>query len=189
MTLFEYIAVATSIILSLSVVRLLDALPYAFAAERRSWVHAGFVIVVLWAAAHYWWVSWSFAGVESWTYPKFLLFLAVPALLYSLAKTLAAPDPSVISSFSDHFQRVHRRFFLLFAAYMLALQLGSWVILDVPVFHPLRGIQLLVFLALASAAYLEKPRYHGAVLVFLLAVLLLTTVRLIAPPGPLSPPR
>lgn len=186
MTLFEYIAVANSIILSFAVVRLLDALPPAFDSTRRYWTHCAFVVVAVWMCAQYWWVSWSFASVEVWTYPKFLLYLAPPALLYSVARTLGSPDPNGIDSFRVYFQQIHQRLFTLVATYMLLIALGSCVISGISLGHPIRIGQLVTFSAYASGALVTSPRYHALLAVFSLLALTILTFRIFANPAPLA---
>lgn len=189
MTLFEYIAVANSIILSLAVVRLLDALPPAFDPARRHWTHAAFVAMAIWSCAQYWWVSWSFASVEAWTYPKFLLYLTPPALLYSIAKTLASPDPNAVASFGDHFQRIRRRFFAQLATYMIVVMLGSSIISGVPLDHPVRVAQAAALVAAASGALVSSPRYHALLAGLFLLTLTVLTFQLFAGPAPLASPQ
>ena len=175
MTLFEYIAVANSIILSFAVVRLLDALPPAFDPTRRYRVHCAFVVVAIWACAQYWWIGWALASVESWTYAKFLLYLIPPAVLYSLARALGSPDPSSVESFFDHFQQIHRRFFALLATYMLVIILVGWLIGGLPLLHPSRILDPVMVIAASSGALVTKPRYHAALAAFfLLAAVFLT---------------
>lgn len=186
MTLFEYIAVANSIILSFAVVRLLDALPPAFERARRDWTHCAFLVVAIWACAQYWWVGWSLASVASWTYPRFLLYLVPPTLLYSLARTLGAPDPNAVKSFFEHFQRVHRRLFAILAAYVLTVALGSWIIGGLPLTHPLRIIQLVALGAASSGAVVTSPRYHAMLAAFFLLLLVFLTFRSLAGPAPLA---
>ena len=43
MTLFEYLAIAFSLVLSFAAMRLVAGLPYAVQADRRYWVHLVFV--------------------------------------------------------------------------------------------------------------------------------------------------
>lgn len=186
MTLFEYIAVANSVILSLAVVRLLDVLPSAFDPTRRYWTHCAFVVMVLWACAQYWWVGWSFASVESWTYFKFLLYLIPPALLYSLAKTLGSPHPDGKESFVDHFQASRRRFFALMTMYMSVLVLSSWVIGGVPLTHPIRALQLTNVVAASSGFFVSSRRYHALLAGYFLLILVVLTFRVFSEPAPLA---
>ena len=47
MTLFEYISVATSLVLSFSLARTLTSCAPIFAADRRDWVHSTWVLGLL----------------------------------------------------------------------------------------------------------------------------------------------
>ena len=81
MTHFEYIFVAVSIILSFTLLRLLDALPLALSRERGHWVPAVWVIILLYLCASYWWLSWSNRNLEQLTFRYFLFLLAAPSIL------------------------------------------------------------------------------------------------------------
>lgn len=170
MTIFEYIAVANSLILTLSVVRLIDALPSTFASNRRYWTHAAFVVSAILSCAHYWWASWRFARISSWSQIDFLLFLTPPAILYAVARTLSSPDPNAIASFRDHFFNVRRRFYVLSAAYQFTLGLSGWLTLGIPLAHPFRLSQLGLLLLTLSGLFAANPRYHG----FLAAIFLVS---------------
>lgn len=183
MTLFEYIAIASSIILSFAVVRLLDTLPHAFEASRRSWPHCGFVLVVLWACAQFWWIGWALHSASTWTYPRFLLYLLIPATLYSLARTLSSSDPSAVASFSAYLDDVHRRFFSLFCAYLVLLTALSLVFFGVSLGDPLRLFQLVGIGLAASGIFVAAPRYHGLLAAIFLAQLGVATFGLFTPPG------
>jgi hypothetical protein len=92
-TLFEYISVAFSIVLSLGAASLLRALRPVFAPDRRYWVHATWVVAILFSHAVAWWSLWSFSVVESWTLVTFLLVLLQPGVLYILASLLVGDAP------------------------------------------------------------------------------------------------
>jgi hypothetical protein len=185
-TLFEYLAVANSIVISFAVIRLLDAFPPAFDPARRYWTHCAFLVVAIWACAQYWWVSWSFASVASWTYAKFILYLVPPALLYSVARALSSADPNEVDSFLDHYQLVRRRLFTLLTAYMFFLLIGSWIIGGIPLIHPLRVVQLVGLVASLSGALVGSPRYHAVLAGGFLLGLALLTLRILSEPAPLT---
>jgi len=176
MTLFEYMAVANSIILSFAAVRLLDAFPSALAPERRYGTHFAFLVVTVWLCAQYWWVSWTFSQITDWTYVKFLAYLVPPALLYSQARAIASEAPSQVESFRHHFDRVRKRFFMLLAAYLLALLLGgSFISGSLPSsltrLTPLLGIVLAL-----SGAMVGDRRYHSFLATAFLAILFVLTL-------------
>ena len=184
MTLFEYIAVASSIVISFTVIRLLDALPVASVTGRRDPIHLGWLIWLLWACATLWWASWSYRGVE-WNYPKFLLFLSAPALLFGMVRTLTSTDGASVSSWQEHFERVRRRFFTLFCLYYLALALMTWLILGMPLLHWFRIIQVALIGVGLLGAGSESRRVQAAVLAVSLVALGFATVFGLVRPEPL----
>jgi hypothetical protein len=138
MTLFEYISVAFSIVLSLGVANLLSALRRVFAPDRRYWVHATWVVTVLFMHAIAWWSLWSFSAVESWTILTFLLVLLQPGVLFLVASTLVGDEPATTESWHEHYFRVRKWFFSARAAYMVAVIAASWQVLDIDLTHPTR---------------------------------------------------
>ena len=60
MTLFEYLAIAFSLVFSFSAMRLVAGLPYAAQANRRYWVHLVFVSAHLLLTAVGFWNLWNF---------------------------------------------------------------------------------------------------------------------------------
>ncbi len=186
MTLFEYLAVFVSIVLSFGVIRLLDGLPPAVTRGHRYWLHTTWLVTVLWLHVQYWWVLWSYNAGVAWNYPRFVLVLASPLLLYSLAITLVPRDPGAVGSWRDHFYRVRARFFSLYACWMLAAGLANWWVLGQPFLNRLRlgqGTFVVLFLIGATT---RKPWYHGllAVLIVLMAVVFITSLFL--QPAPLT---
>ena len=119
-TLFEYLAVLISIVLSFGIIRLLDGLPSAFVQGRRYAIHVSWIIVVLWIHVQFWWVFWSYSVDVAWNYPRFLVVLAAPLLLYSVAITLVPRDSSAVQSWREHFYHVRVRLFSLLACWMLS---------------------------------------------------------------------
>ena len=92
MTLFEYLAIAFSLLYSLAALRLLGGLPAALAPGRRYSLHLGLsVILLLWVAISFW-TFWSLRDVE-WTFPGFLIALAVPGL--SVAEPNESPQQAM----------------------------------------------------------------------------------------------
>jgi hypothetical protein len=111
MTLFEYVSVAFSIVLSLGAATLLRSLPSVFAHGRRYWVHATWVVALLFLHALAWWSLWSYSRVESWTLLTFLLVLLQPALLYLNTSVLMGEPLGAGESWRDRFFRSRRWFF------------------------------------------------------------------------------
>ena len=187
MTLFEYLAVSVSIVLSFGVIRLLDGLPHVLKSERRYWVHIIWVVNVLWAHAQLWWTFWSYNTVVVWNYPRFLLALLAPAVLYSIAITVVPSASGSVSSWRKHFYLVRVRFCMLFAFWFVAIALSTWLVLGQPFVHPLRAIQGSFVLFFIVGAYSRSPKVHGVLAVVFLVLLLLSVLFFFAGPAPLNP--
>ncbi len=137
MTLFEYLAIAFSLVYSFSAMRIVAGLPSATQHGRRYWVHLAFVCLALVATAVAFWGFWSFRDAD-WTLPKFLLALAGPGLLFFLACTLIPESPSTVVSWRDYYYSVRSRFFLGLIVWALAIESLVTVVLDVPWLNPIR---------------------------------------------------
>ncbi len=163
MTLFEYLSVGYSIVLSLTIVRLLGGLPAAVASDRRYWVHVVWISLVLARSLLIWWSFWSYHEVAAWNFFSFALVLLLPGLLFMMAATLIPDSPSSVGSWQAHFYAVHRRFFTTLALSLLASVAISRLILGVPLIHPLRGAQAGLFMVALAAAATSNPRFHAVV--------------------------
>lgn len=184
MELFEYVAVTVSIVLALAITRVIDGLPHAFEPGRRYWVHASLLVANLLSIVMFWWAAWSY-GDAAWTFPRFVLLLAAPVLLYSLAATLLPGDPKAVESWRDHFDRVYRRYFLLMALYSVVLAMLTSLLIGMPLDHPVRLFQLVVFTTAAIGTAWGNPKYHGAVAVIYLVILGVGGIGLFSEPRPL----
>ena len=183
MTLFEYLAVAYSIVLSLAVVRLLGGLPVAMAHRARYWVHAAWIGFVLLRALSFWWSFWSYREVVSWNFFSFALVLVAPGLLYVMAAALVPDTPSSVSSWRDHYFAVHRQFFTTQALSVVAVVIQSVLVLGVPLLHPLRGSQLLFVVLALVGATTKNPRIHAVILVVAVLVYIPLIVAFFLQPG------
>ena len=90
MILFEYLAIAYGLLLSLSAVRLLNGLSHVLHSARRYWTHAIWACLLLVSALLLFWQHWSTINVQ-WTFLTFVMNLAGPGMIYFLACTLI-PD-------------------------------------------------------------------------------------------------
>ena len=111
MTHFEYISVAIAIVLSFTVLRLLDAAAHIGAPTKRYWVHGVWVAFLLMWSAVFWWLSWSHSARQSeFSFPVFLLVITPPGILYLCATALVSHAPAEIPSWRDHYWAARRRF-------------------------------------------------------------------------------
>jgi hypothetical protein len=164
-TLFEYMSVAFSIVLSLGAASILQSVRRVFAPDRRYWVHGTWVLIILFTYAVSWWSLWSFNRVESWTFLTFLLVLVQPGLLYLKASLLVGDEPATTASWHGHFFRVRRWFFSVHAFYMAAVITGSWLILEIPLLHPSRLFGAFHTVASIVGISTANERTHGVLVV------------------------
>lgn len=185
MTLFEYLAVSVSIVLSFGVIRLLDGLQYALRRGRHYWVHSVWVFCILWMHALFWWTFWSYSGVESWTYVRFLSTLLPPGVIYSLAITVIPRNPGDVESWHEYFTACKVRMFRLFAAFFVTVMLLTWQLLEQPFLHPLRAVQVTGISIFIGASFLNSERAQGGLAVFMLAMLTVSLF-MFSSPAPLT---
>ena len=165
MTLFEYLSVGYSIVLSLTVVRLLGGLSAAVVIGRRYWIHIFWIGFVLIRSLLFWWSFWSNHDVESWNFFSFSLVLLAPGILFVMASMLIPDDAGSILSWRVHFYAIHRRFFITMALSLLIVVAQSHVLLDVPLLHPLRAFQASFFVFSLIGAATKSARFHAFLVV------------------------
>ncbi len=180
MTLFEYLTVGYSLIVSFAVLRALSGFPHILRVTSRYWVHAFWVLFGISGCLVIFWAFWRFREAE-WTLLRYVLVLAVPALLYVYNSILVPSDPAAVASWRGYFFEVRVP---LFATAMLmhsAAFLANVVLLGVspldPKLFPLVGWVGLCVVALFSAS----PSVHAFV-VLGTALGLATTAAMMAQP-------
>ena len=182
MVVFEYIAIAFSLVYSFTVMRLVSGLPYATRPGRIYWVHLVFLLTFLLWVVNAFWAFWSYHEVE-WTYLRYIIALSSPAAMYYMAVVLVPSEPAEVTSWRDYYFSVRRRAFIGFGVLALVAEMTTTVLLGLPLIHPLRLAGLGNLVAAIVGFSFEDARVHGglAVLAFL-AVIAVGTV-LLAQPG------
>jgi hypothetical protein len=185
MTLFEYLAVSFSIVLSFALVRILSGISDVFRRSRVYWIHATWVTHKLLFLAYIWWIFWNYREV-SWNFLSFLALLTSPSLLYYQASTLIPAQPGSVASWREHFYAVRKQFFgAEIAASLLAVMNTSFV-LGLPVVHPARATQAIAFTIAIVAISTNRHAVHG-VLVFLTLLAWPLRMAFMLQPGSLEP--
>lgn len=184
MTLFEYLAIAFSLVFSFSAKRLLAGLPFAIQPERRYWVHLTLTFTQLMATTAIFWIFWSFNGVI-WTFPTFVIVLASPSLLYVNSCALIPQDPSLVESWRDYYYSVRRRYFVGAGLWALVVAGVGTLVLNVPWDHPTRAVQASILVAAVVGTISENPRVHAAIAACIVG-LVLTAGLIVFQPGALA---
>lgn len=85
---FNYLAVASSIIVGLGITTTLDGLSKTIKYRDSHpfyWVHTLWVFGLLLLLLQYWFGTWAYEKVTGWTYARYILFLLAPVALYLLS--------------------------------------------------------------------------------------------------------
>ena len=187
MTLFEYIAVAASLVCSFVVVRLLGGIAAAFQPESRYWVHAIWVCLGIFLISLNWWLFWSYQEVD-WNYTRFLIALLPLGILYVTASVVIPAEASQVRSWRDHYFTIRRRFMALNIAYVAAIVLATVVLLGSPVWHPGRVLLAIAIAMFTAGLFSESPRLHAAIVLWFTAHNLLAAVIFQSPGSFGTPP-
>jgi hypothetical protein len=187
MILFEYLAIAFSLVFSFSGMRLVSGLPHAVRPGRRYWVHLCFLFWQLLTTVGIFWAFWSFRTV-SWNFLTFLLVLASPGLIYYNACTLVPENPSTVESWRDHYYSIRNRYFVGVTCWIVVVAIISTVVLDMPLFHPARGGQVAVLVAGVAGVAFPNHRVQASIAVFVLAVSVVLLFTSGFRPGSFAPP-
>jgi hypothetical protein len=173
MSQFEYVSVAIALVYSFALSRAIGSLPSVFAAERRYWIHALWVITVLLASVATWWGIWNLRDVV-WSPVRFVWGLAVPGLILVRIGILVSDNPESVTSWRDHFYEKRVAFFgvgLIQAATMVLL---PWVMGTVPWFTraPVHATLIPVTVVWALGAASDKEGLHKVLVIGTLSILI-----------------
>jgi hypothetical protein len=176
MTLFEYISVAFSVVLSLSAAQLLGNIRSVLDPTRRDWVHGLWMVHLLILHVIVWWSGWALRDVQ-WNLGTFSLALSVPALLYVAANTLVSSDRSV--SLREHFLTQRTLFFTARGLLVLASYAMSYLLLDTKLLVPARltGVFILVICAVGIASANRRVQVTIAILGLLFEIFIIGYLR------------
>ncbi|NKB97363.1 MAG: hypothetical protein GKR90_02525 [Pseudomonadales bacterium] len=129
MTIFEFLSVAISIVLALTLGKLVAATPHVFSRDRRDPIHAGLFLVNCFVVLNIWWFVWSLNEKTSWNFLEFLILMGSPVTLYLAAHLLVSDIPGEVKSWREHFSRVHRGYFTaILATAIFANVRTMWVV-------------------------------------------------------------
>ncbi len=172
MTLFEFLTVAISIVLALSAGQLLTNVREVFDPTRRYWVHALWVIHLLFQHLLVWWSFWAYRDVESWNLATFGITLMTPGLLFVCTSTLVPSYSSTVASWETHFFEVRRWFFAARSLFVIFAGFRTWLLLDRPLLESPTPVSGPILLLCIAGFLFPNRRLHGALAVVLLAFLL-----------------
>lgn len=184
-TLFEYLSVAISLVLSLSVVRLLNGVSVSFASTARYLPHGLWIIFVLLMSAIVWWNFWSFRDV-GWNFYTFVWMLLTPAAVFLMSAALVPDVPSQVLSWKAHFFAARQRFFFALAVFLVVIAVNTWLLLGLSLLSRARIVQAIALGIAIAGASSENRRLHSVLPVVAVAIMLAAGVFVFLRPGSLA---
>ncbi len=181
-TLFEYLAIAYSLVISFAVLRVLSGLPHALGTQHRYWIHLAWLCWILQASILEFWIFWGFRDVN-WSYGLFLLVLANPALLYVIACILTPEEPSHVASWREHFYAIRLKLFVTAICWRFVLLAITIVILKLPLDHPIFLVHLVSFALWVAGASSKRPTVHATIACIILAAAVFSAFPVLSRPG------
>ena len=180
MTTFEYLAVAYSLLFSITALRLVGALPYVFRRDRVYGVHAAIVVLLIFAITFNFWTFLGYQNIE-WTFIKFLGLLAIPATLYFMASMLVPDHPELVESWKEHYYHRRVQYFSGHIGWMVIAIINTTFILDLPLTHPMRGLQVAFLIIGLCSLGSKREIVHRAMVgcVFILFIIIVLYDRLV----------
>ena len=172
MTLFEFLTVAISIVLALSAGQLLTNIREVFDPTRRYWVHALWVIHLLFVHVLIWWSFWAYRDVESWNLATFAVALLPPGLVFVCTSTLVPSYASTVASWEAHFFEVRRWFFAARSLFVIFAGFRTWLLLDKPILESPTPVSGPILLLCIAGFLFPDRRFQGALAALLLVLLL-----------------
>ena len=182
MSLFEYLAIALTLVISSSVMRLADGLSESFRGPEPSRLYQGQLLVALVANVAAFWNFWSFHDA-SWTFARFVLALSGPVALFFASASLVPSDADSVDSWSTHSRAVRRRFYAAICVWAVLIAATTTVLLDMGWRHPARAAELITLSIGCVGAFSERDRVHGILVAFTLLFALVALSTLAARPG------
>jgi hypothetical protein len=119
LSLFEYIAVLTSIIVGLGIAHLLRGLAQLVQHPNRYkvyWVHLLWVGSMFLAMIFFWWWEFSLSEIEVWYFRDYIFIVLYAVILYLMCAMLFPSDLDDYDGYADYFMSRRAWFFGLYAA-------------------------------------------------------------------------
>lgn len=182
MSLFDYLVIAFGLLFTGTAIRLIGGIGSALHPRRRYWIHALLNLALLLGVAVSFWNFWGLRQVD-WTLPKFLLVLLIPGFLYYCASVLIPENPNDVTSWREYYFSVHVRFFTGFACWTLVVIATSFLILDIPLNHPVRIGHIAGIILSVLGAVSSKPNVHAGVVIALTIVTVGMALSIASQPG------
>jgi len=148
-----------------------------------------FLPLTIWATTLFylhiqvWWALWDLTAVGTWNQLYFSLIIAIPCSLFGATELLLPLGSNPDTDWETHFFSVRKWFFGVVCIFTILATLETHILLDVPLTHPYRIVQLTVLVAAATGFLVKSQRSHLWISVIYLGTLLVGQVLFRLQPG------
>lgn len=165
MSRFEFVSVAVALFYAMALGRLVNGIAPSLRRDARFPVQVAWIFVLLLTGTLQWWMMWVTAS-SSWTAPRFLFVLSLPAVLLARTQILLGEDPVEVGSFRDRFFARRVPFFALAIVAAVQGALAPWIFGSIPWFQPGEIHRLTaIFVTLGVAGLVCKSERAHTILV------------------------
>ena len=173
--LFLHVRVVLSMVVSLSIARLLSGLAVFVQHPGRQkpwWIHLLWVASILLLVVHFWWWEFRLARLPEWRFGIYVFVLLYAALNYLLCAFLFPNDLDEYTGWRDYFLSRRRWFFGLLALTYIVDVGDTWIkgaqlLPQLGIEYPLRAIAYVLLCIVAGIV--RNAVFHGAFAVLNLA--------------------
>ena len=165
MNTFEYVTVAISIVLALSLGKLLSGIVVVLRSPKKDYLHIAWYFAILIAALLHWMSVWAYNDVTHWNAIQFFSVMLTPMLLYVAAHLLLSSSPEGVEDWSEYFSDISRILAFVMGLTLLSYWLREYVVLGNAV-----GRISMAIVVLFAAASIFRYRLLSAVTVFAFSV-------------------
>ena len=140
--------------------------------RRIYWVHLAWALFVFLYMLHFWWWEFRLSYVEAWSFNVYLFITVYALLLYLLCAFTFSTSAEGYPSYRDYFySRRHWCFGVLSLVYAVDL-FDTWIkgpeyFHSFGIEYPLRNVSHALLCLLAI--FIRSPKFHGALVIFVLA--------------------
>jgi len=170
MTHFEYLSIATSIVMALGLARLLNGLSTIARHRNGYWVHIMWTVHLSLTHLMFWWIFWSYRQAE-WSLSNFVLAFGALCALYFQATSLVPDDAGAVRDWKAYYDAERRPYFAAMMAYVLILAFNSILTRETPFVHPERVIQGLLFSIALLGFLCRRDRVQEALVLISIALI------------------
>jgi len=148
--------VPASIVLALSLGKVMTAMLLAFESGKSDWLHQLWSVVMVLLALALWVALWRLHANETWSAAEFFVVMVGPILFYAASHALASGQPESVKSWALHMEKIARPFLILLLLTIANFPLRNYVVLDAPLLNIPPTFFLIAAVTIAVVIYPKR---------------------------------